>query len=258
MMYILIDMKKLLFLCCLIFATGHPYAQDVSSLISKANAFENNMNDLQAIIFYREALTLDPANQYLLCKCSELCSRIGARLDKDKVQQDDYFAAADLYARRALKINPENSDANFVMSLVMGQNALRKGGKEKIDAVRGIKKYADLAIKYNPGNYKAWFVLGKWYYEINSLNYFERTAVKVFFGALPPATLEDALKCFERVKTINPGFVLNYLSLAKVYKKQDNDIRAKEYLMVMVNLPDKTQDDENYKKEARELLKKWD
>jgi tetratricopeptide (TPR) repeat protein len=139
----------------------------------------------------------------------------------------------------------------------MGRDAMNKSGKEKIDAVKDIKKYADLAIKYDSRNYKAWYVLGKWYYEINALNYFERTAVKLFFGALAPAHIDDAIHCFEKTKSINPGFVLNYLSLAKAYKKKDEEANAKQSLIAMLALPDKTQDDERIKNEGRDLLKKW-
>lgn len=216
------------------------------------------MDDLQAVAKYKEALRLDPSNIYLLCKCSELCSRIGGRLKDDKIKQDDFYTAAKTYASTALRMSPSNSEANFVMALVMGREALRKGGKEKIEAVKEIKKYADLSIRYNAQNYKAWFVLGKWYYEVNNLNYVERTAVKIFYGALPDASIDDALTCFEKVKLIEPGFILNYLSLAKAYKKKDEENIAKENLMAMFSLPNKTQDDEKIKNDGKDLLKKWE
>ncbi|MEO7119588.1 MAG: hypothetical protein ABIY62_00750 [Ginsengibacter sp.] len=254
----MIKITKIFFFTCLILFSGFLHAQNEKSLIKEAQDFETSMNDVRAIATYKDALKLDPSNVYLLCKCSELCSRIGNRLKDNKAQQDDFYQAAKTYAHTALQVNPQYSDANFVMALVMGTDALRKSGKEKIEAVKDIKKYADISVKYDPLNYKAWFILGKWYYEINNLNYFERTAVKVFYGALPPATIEDAIKCFEKVKSINESFILNYLSLAKAYKKKDEENIAKENLMVMFNLPNKTQDDEKIKSDGRELLKKWE
>jgi tetratricopeptide (TPR) repeat protein len=249
---------KIIFLICLLLFSGFLYAQDEKEIIKEGQDFETSMNDVRAIARYKDALKLDPSNVYLLCKCSELCSRIGGRLKDNKAQQEDFYKAAKTYAHAALQVNPKYSDANFVMALVMGRDAMRKGGKEKIEAVKDIKKYADISLKYDPLNYKAWFVLGKWYYEINNLNYFERLAVKVFYGALPPATIEDAINCFEKVKSINQSFILNYLSLAKAYKKKDEENIAKENLMVMFALPDKTQDDEKIKNDGRDLLKKWE
>ena len=248
---------KAVFIFCICLFSGFLYGQNVTDIIKKADYFEASMNDAKAIDTYKAALKLEPANIYLLCKCSELSSRIGGRFKEDKIKQDEYYDAAKSYARAALQQNPFYSDANFVIALVMGRDALRKSGKEKIDAVKDVKKYADLAIKYDPRNYKAWFVLGKWYYEIDALNYFERTAVKLFFGALPPASIDDAIHCFEKTKSIDPGFVLNYLSLAKAYKKNDEDANAKQNLIAMLALADKTQDDEKIKNEGRYLLKKW-
>ncbi len=248
---------KFLFFISLLASSGL-HAQDVNTIIKEADQLDASMNDAQAVVKYKEALKIQPTNVYTLCKCSELCSRIGGRLKDDKVKQDDYFSAAKTYARSALQLNPSSSEANFVMALVMGREAMRKGGKEKIEAVKDIKKYADLSIKYDSQNYKPWFLLGKWYYEINNLNYFERTAVKIFFGSLPPASIDDAIKCLEKSKSLNPGFIMNYLSLAKAYKKKDEENIAKQNITVMLTLPDKTQDDEKIKSEGKDLLKKWD
>lgn len=242
---------SLLLVCRLLFA------QDANEIISQAGQYETAMNDEQAIVKYKEALKIQPNNIYAICKASELCSRVGARFKGDKMKQADYFTAAKIYAQTALKLDPHNSESNFVMALVMGREAIIKGGKEKIMAVKDVKNYADLSIKYNPNNFKAWYILGKWYYEVSGLTYFERTAVKVFFGALPKAEINDAIACFEKSKSINPGFVLNYLSLAKAYKKKDEQSMAKQNLAFMISLPEQTQDDARIKSEGRELLKKW-
>ncbi len=248
-------MKLLLSVSLLFFCSVS--AQDVNSILAHAKRYEAEMNDEQAIIKYKEALTLEPGNIYAMCKASELCSTIGARIKNNDAKRDDYFAAAKTYAHSALKLEPLNSESNFVMALVMGREAMIKGGKQKIMAVKEIKNYADLSIKYNPNNFKAWYVLGKWYYEVSALNYFERTAVKIFFGALPKAEIGDAIACFEKSKSLNPGFALSYLTLAKAYKRKDEEAMAKQNLTIMISLPDQTRDDAQIKSEGRELLKKW-
>ncbi len=240
-----------------LFISSLSFGQNLNDLIRQADQYEAAMNDLQAFEKYKEATKIQPTNIYAICKASEICSRIGARLKADKAQRASYFQAAKMYAQTAVKLEPASSEANFVMALVMGREALDKGGEEKIAAVKDIKHYADLSVKYNPQNYKAWYILGKWYYEVSSLNYFERTAVKMFFGALPPAKIDDAIACLEKTKSLNPGFILNYLSLAKAYKKKDEETMAKQNLASMFSLPDKTQDDAAFKSEGRGLLKKW-
>ncbi len=249
-------MKATIFLA-LLFFHNFSSAQDINFYISQAGQYEAAMNDEEAIVKYKEALKIQPNNIFAICKASELCSRIGARFQNNEARQADYFSAARTYAQTALKLDPLNSESNFVMALVMGREAIIKGGKEKIMAVKDVKNYADLSIKYDPNNFKAWYVLGKWYYEVSALNYFERIAVKIFFGALPKAEIGDAIACFEKSKSINPGFVLNYLTLAKAYKRKDEKALARQNLAFAISLPEQTQDDAKIKSEARELLKKW-
>jgi len=234
------------------------YAQDLVGAINEGQRAELAMDDSTALLKYKEALKIAPSNVQLLCKCCELCTRIARRLNDNTVRQEEYYAAAATYASTAARLQPLSSEANFAMSLVMGRKAQQGGGSEKIDAVKKLKMYADLAIKYDPLNYKAWYVLGKWYYEISGLNYFERSAVKLFFGAFPAATTDDAIRCFERVKALDRSFILNYVSLAEAYKRREEDGLAKKSLSVMLSLPDQLQDDETIKQEGRNLLKKWE
>ncbi|MEO6188132.1 MAG: hypothetical protein ABIO82_07020 [Ginsengibacter sp.] len=232
------------------------HAQDISGLLKEAANYESTMNDEQAVSKYKEVLKISPDNLVANCKASELSSRIGARYNDDKKKQATFYTSAKTYAETAFRLNQQSSEANFVMALMMGREAMERGGKEKISAVKNIKIYADRAIKADPSNYKAWFILGKWYYEVSSLNYFQKTAVKVFFGAFADATVDDAIRCFEKSKALNPTFVLNYLSLAKAYEKKDNNDLAKQNLSVMISLPDNTPDDQKIKSEGRELFRK--
>ena len=245
----------LFFIALFFFYTLH--AQDANTLIKEAEQLEASMNDEQAIIKYKEALKLQPGNLYIICKCSELCSRIGGRNKANKKKMTDYFTAARVYADKAIILDPKSSEANFVMAMIIGRTAMQKAGKEKLNSVRDIKKYADLSLKYNPNNFKAWHVLGKWFYEISILNFFERTTAQIFYGALPKASLNDAIKAFEKSKDLNPAMLLNYLELAKAYKKNNEDDRAKLLLKTMLKLPLKNEDDPSIISEGTALLKKW-
>lgn len=232
------------------------FSQGVNQLIAEGDALQDAMNENAALGKYLTAAQADPYNIYALCQSSFLYGRIAGRLKNNKTEQDRNFDLAKAYAESALKVNPYNPEANVAMAIAMGRVALKKGGKEKINAVKDIKKYADLALKYDPNNYKAWHVIAKWNYEISSLNFFERTAVKVFFGDLPTATIDDAVAGYKKSMSLNPSFLLNYLSIAKAYDKKDDPDTAKRYLNTLLNMPIKMTDDFTIKKEARDLLAK--
>jgi tetratricopeptide (TPR) repeat protein len=89
------------------------------------------MRDEEAVKKYLEALKLSPNDITALVKTSEMNSIIGNR-QKDKKKKEEYYNAAKTYAASALKVNPADADANYVMALAMGRMALMSSGKEKV------------------------------------------------------------------------------------------------------------------------------
>ena len=246
---------KITVVFCILFCSIHLHAQDVNVLLKEGNHFENTLHDAEALNKYKEAVKIQPMNITALCRCSELCSRIANRITDNKKLRDDYYLAAKTYATTALRLNPNSADANFVMSVVMGRVALTKSGKEKISAAKDIKKYADLAITYDPLNYKAWHVLGKWYYEVCNLNAFEKIGIKLFYGGMPKASIQDAIKAYEKSRDLSPGFMLNYLELARTYHKNDQNDKAVAMLKVIPLMQNRTEDDNNIRDQAKKMLR---
>ncbi|MDB5201074.1 MAG: hypothetical protein JWQ27_483 [Ferruginibacter sp.] len=231
-------------------------AQDFTVLVKEADRLEAIPNEKAAFNKFKEALKLQPSNLYTLVKCSELCSRIGNR-EKEKKTRDAYYSAAVFYAKTALSLHPLDDEANVVMAIAVGRTVLEKSGKEKISAVKDIKHYADVALKTNALNFKAWHVIGKWNYEVSNLNMMEKAATKVFYGGLPDASLKNAIIAYEKAKSLNPTFMLNYLELAKAYKRNGDKQKALTQLRTSLNLHFQTEDDPRIRAEAISLIKEW-
>ena len=231
-------------------------AQDVNVLLKEAQRLESSFKDEQALQKYLDIAKIQPGNLSILCKISELYSLAGkSHSSKDK--QKEYYRNAKAWAQKALQVNANSAEANVMMSIAMGRMALIVSGKEKINAVRDIRTYAEKAVRLDANNFKAYHVLGKWQYEVSELNSIEKWLVKVTYGALPKASLEEALRYYEKCRQLNPNFVMNYLEMAKVYHRQDNDKKAIELLQAMLKLPDTTSNDAGVKKEGKELLEDW-
>lgn len=249
-------MKKqaYLFILLLTIPAVH-FGQDIVGLQREAERLEPT-NQEEAFKRYGQVLKLQPFNINALCKCSELCSSIGHRQFSEAVQLT-YFNDARRYAQTALRVQPRNSEANFVMCLAMARIALLASGKEKMDAISAIKRYAEASIKSNPNNFKPYHALGKWYYEVSDLNGIERTAVKMLYGGLPTASLKDAIYNYEKSRTLNPAFTLNYLELARCYHRDNQNARAIEMLNKFIAMPARTQDEMEAREEGKKLLKEW-
>ena len=248
---------KFLLLYLIIFPCFLPLcAQDISGMVKEADRLEHIPDENAAFTKFKEVLKIQPVNLYALNKCSELCSRIGKRQTNPKLMED-YYAAAKTYAGIALKISPDNAEANCVMAIALGRTSLNRSGKEKINSAREIKKFVDAAIKNDPKNYKAWHVLGRWHYEISNLNGLERTAVKIFYGGLPEASIAESIIAFEKSQAITGGFILNYFEMAKAYKENDQTEKAIEILKKMLTVPNQTEDDPFLKADAKKMINEW-
>jgi len=231
-------------------------AQDVDALLKDAKQQESQFKENEAFVKYAQIVRLQPSNLAVLCKCSELCTYIGGR-EKDKLKKADYFKAGKTYATAALRLNPNSSEANVVMAMAIGRLTLIASGKDKIASVNDVKLYADKAIRLDPSNFKAYHVLGKWNYEISNLNFLEKTLAKLFYGDVPKASLQDAIMNYEKARAINPGYILNYLELAKAYYRNDEKKKAIALLTLMMPLPNHVFDDTRIKVEGNRFLKEW-
>ncbi len=241
------------------FIIGFPclvYSQDVAQLLKEAQQQETLLHENEAFLKYADVLKKDPNNLNALWKCSELCSRIGARqASKEKMQP--YFFAARNYASNALHVNPNSSDANFVMSLALGRVSLISGTKERVMLARDVKYYAENAIRLDPNNFRAYHILGRWYYDVSNLNLAEKSFARIFYGKLPSASLDEAIFNFEKSRALNPAFILNYYELARSYHRMDEDKKAIAYLRILLGLPNLIFDDTRVKVIARQLLTEW-
>lgn len=232
-------------------------AQDINAMLKEGYRLEAIPNEKASFQKFKEVLKIDPTNIHALNKCSELCSRIGQREATNSKLRNDYYTAAKIYAETALKIDPNNSEANCVMAMALGRSSMSKSGKEKIVNAREVRKYVDASIKYDPKNFKAWHILGRWHYEISNLNILEKSFVKLLYGGLPPASLKQSIYAFEKSKALTPEFILNYYEMAKAYKENDDKDKAIAAIQLMLTLPIQTEDDPTIKEKGKHLLKEW-
>lgn len=249
-------MKTLVLFFVSFFSILSAIAQDIQVIIKEADRLEALPDEKASFLKFKEALKIQSTHLYALSKCSELCSRIGQRQKNAKLR-DEYYAAAKIYAETALKINANYAPANCAMAIALGRSSMSKSGKEKIINAREIKKYVDAALKNDSRNFKAWHVLGRWHYEINNLTMLERAAVKVLYGGLPSASIKESIIAFEKARSLYPGFILNYLEMAKAYKEDGKKDKAIAYINTMLTLPNLTEDDASIKEKGRTLLKSW-
>lgn len=247
------NQKCCMFLLLVIPALVFAQSPQVSTLLQEGKNLDATAHEEDALLKYLDALKLDPGNYEAAWNSSYLYSRIGNRLaDNGKKQQ--YFNLAKKYAQKALQLDSSDAESNYVMAVAMGRMALISPAKEKVAASRDIKKYSELAIQYNPNHAGAYYVLGKWNYEVANLNFAERTAAKYLFGGVPDGTLDYAIKDYLKAIKLAPDYILYYLDLAIALNEKQLTDETKKVLNQALELKPKTEDDPAYLKQCRELL----
>ena len=238
----------------LLFLRAH--AQDATVVLKKAAAAETAFREEEALSLYQQALRLQPRSVVVLCRCSDLSCRIGNRLP-DRDERIGYFKAGYQYALTAYRLDSTNSEAGVMMAFSLGRLTLIQTNKERVEAAVAIKRYAERAIHYDPANYKAYHILGRWHYEVSKLNFIERAFARWFFGALPEASLSEAIRNYEKSMSLRPDFMLNYLELAKALHRDGQDVRAVALLRRLDGLHDEMYDDRTVRAEGKRLLEEW-
>lgn len=246
-------MKKIVAILFVSFSV-YGQAQDINVLLKEAINLEYKFKDAEALEKYKQILTLDVKNEKALVKCADLSSAIGAR-QIDKAAKTNFYTQALNYATQAVAANNKNADAYVALATANGKMTEVETENKKIVAfVKEVKINADNALSINPNHAMANFIQGKWHYEMVSLNWAKKIAVKTLYGGLPTASLEKAAEYLEKSRAIDPYFVLTSLTLAKVYKEKSSPTEMIEVLNKLVKLPRRTIDDATYIEEGKKML----
>ena len=246
-------MKKLLFVV-LMSCSYCLFAQDNSVLFKEAENLERSFKEPEAFDKYKQILTNDATNIKALVKATELSCSIGGRADNKNDKRLNYESGL-AFAQRALKADSNSAEANYAVAMASGKMTEVETENKKIVAyVKDTKTYVEKALAINANYGKANFVIGRWHYEMVTLSGIKKVAVKLLYGGLPEASLDNAIMYMEKCKTLEPYYMINYFYLNKVYKENDKPAKQIEVLSKMVKLPNRTFDDAAMKEDAQKQL----
>ena len=246
-------MKKL-FVAGLLLMSFNLFSQDVNVLFKEANNLERSVKEEPALEKYKQILTLDPENLQALVKGSELSSAVGGR-QADKKVKADYYNTARNFAEKAVIVDPKSADAQYVRALAASKLAeVEPENKKAVEYVKDSYTYASKALSINPNHGRANYLLGKWHYDMVTQSWAKKAAVKVIFGGIPAANIEDAFKYMEKCRSLEPYYVQNFYDLATAYKFDHKPAKAIEVLNQLVKLPIRTGDDAELKAKGKKLL----
>ncbi len=246
-------MKKI-FLFLFIPITINVFAQDENALLKQADNIEKQFNETEALDIYKQALNLHPADIKALVKCTELNCSLGEK-QTDKLTKAAYYQSAKSFADKALATDTNSADANYAEALVLDKiTKTETENKKTSDDVTQVYMYVAKTLAINPDYAKANYLLGKWHFEMLSVNWIKKVAFKSLYKRLPEPDVDTAIAYMEKCRSLDIYFLPDYLELAKAYQFKNRPAQAIEVLNKLVRMPNRTANDSAVKAEGQKLL----
>ncbi|HEY9045159.1 MAG TPA: hypothetical protein VIN08_04655 [Ohtaekwangia sp.] len=252
-------MKKILcaiglYLCV---ATVYIASAQAVDLYSQGLALEKDFKVEAALEKYELFLKANPHHAPALTHASRMLSNIGGRLPLDeKDEKRAYYEKAKDYALRAIPLNQQNIDAHLAYIISLGLMAEVAGSpRDKIHDAKIIRTEAETIIKLDSTFAAAYFILGKWHFELAKLSWVEQVACKLFFGGLPEGiSMDAAVRNFRKASALQPNTILFLYGEASAFHYQQEDQKAIKLLKQAIALSPKEPDDIPRKKRCTDLL----
>ncbi|HEX2601910.1 MAG TPA: hypothetical protein VHL32_07315 [Gemmatimonadaceae bacterium] len=209
------------------------------------------MNAPAALQHYEEAIKLDPKNYEALWKASRSAVDLGSYETNDK-RREDYFKNAELYARRAVEVNPGDPEGHFNLARALGKNALTQSPRARIKYAKDVRDHALECLKISPNHAGCLHVMGMWNAEVMRLNGFTRMIAKNFLGGkiFDSASWAEAKRYMEASVASEPDRIVHHVDLAGVYRDMGDKAKARAEWQAALKLPNADYNDRHFKAEA--------
>ena len=247
-------MKLLLWLLALRGLTA--VAQDASweDLLRLGDEEARQNHAPAALKAFSEADRLKPGHAPILVRLSEQTSELIDETHPESAAKAVAQTAFE-YAKTAVALDSKNARAHLSLAIAYGRLTDFVGNREKLQYSKSLHEEALAALALDGNDDMTWYVLGRWNYGIANVNAVLKAMARVIYGALPPASNEEALRCLRKACTLAPEKIMHHSELARVYTETGQKDLARAEWKAVLTLPARTKDDPQEKREAQTALK---
>lgn len=228
----------LLLLACL---AAPAAGQDGADLMARGIAASRALDPRTAATDFEAVLARDSLHPEANWRAALALVDIGKQTPdnvKSRVR-DSLYRVAERYARRAIRLVPDDADAHFAMAMAVGYSAMAVPIRQRVHHAEEVRTEALRALQLDPAHDGAMHVLGRWHADIKRLSGFELFVAKNFLDAkvFASASWPDAVRWLETAVQHRPDFIFHRIDLALVYidRKRYGDARVQ--LAVIPTLP---------------------
>ena len=233
------------------------FAQTAEELIQAGDNYNTEFDHQKSLEAYQQADKLQPGNWEIIWRISRALVDIATKMPEETDEQSDAkyqkYKKSFVYADSAVKLAPDQSVTYLRRAIVNGRIALFEGVFSAIGLVNDVKDDCDRAIQLdNGGNYVqalSHYVLARTHSKVCEKAYLLRLPLGLGWG-----DMEVAIREYQIAIKLKPNYRMFYLDLAKAYIEEDEYELAKQNLLLVEEAPFVLEDDDEYLKEAKQLL----
>jgi tetratricopeptide (TPR) repeat protein len=231
-------------------------AENLSTLLQKADRLDDNDHFLEAITILKGLEKGDPMNVEILYRISRVESDLVDDLPDDaKKKGHDYAVESMAYAKGAIEADPQSSEAHLAAAIAYGVMTDFVDDRTKMEYSKLIKDEAEKAIELDPKNDYAYLVLARWNFEMTQLNPILKGMAELLYGQMPPASQEKALEDFQQAIEIAPNRMIHHFSYGEALAKLGRKDEARAEYQKVLRLPPTCREERGYQQKAASGLK---
>jgi tetratricopeptide (TPR) repeat protein len=232
-------------------------AADADMLVKDALAAEARLDSRGALDLFLAADKVRPNDVFILQKIARQYSDLAVDLPTED-EKRKFIENALAYAQRAVDLDPKNAVGVLSLAVCHGKLAEISGTRDKVRYSRLEKEEAERALVLDPDYAWAHHVVGRWNCEVASLGAGARFFVKLFYGGLPDATVQQGIEHLRRAVALEPGQLEHHLELGLAYLAAGQKQQARASIEKGLAMPSREKHDEAAKARAREALAQLD
>ena len=250
-------MRPLSAFIALMFCSTLAVAQSPAQQIAAGDSLYAQFKPEESLPHFLAALGPDSSNYEALWKAAR--SEVDlAEAERDEARRNRYSIAAEILARKAIRVKPQDAEAHFHLARALGRRALSVGVRDRVKFATEVRAEALDALKYDANHPGALHVMGVWNAEVMRLNGISRFLAKNVLGGrvFGEASWDKAVSYMERAVAVDPDRIVHRLDLGKIYADLGDKAKARTQLELVVTGRRVDFNDPAYQREAQSALAK--
>jgi len=228
-------------------------AAETGDLVREALAAEARLDSRTALHLFQQADVARPNDAFILQKIARQYSDLVVE-QPDLETKRQYARTALDYAQRAVALKPDDPVNVLSLAVCHGKLAVYSDTKTKIRYSRLVKEDAERALALDPDYAWAHHLLGRWHYEVAELGATSRFFVRLLYGGLPTASLDEGIRHLKRATELEPDELNHWLELGFAHAAAGQMDAARAEWTRGLALPSRSKHDEPAKQRARAAL----